>query len=85
VYDDKGLDFEFRDIKPYRGGKIMLQVMQSFEEVKPESREDDTITTTLYDLIEAINEELQPGEEDLLVSVALGLAGDQIGGRTHGK
>jgi len=46
----------------------MKQVMQIIQ-TPPQDSGYEYITTTLYDLIEAINEELRPGEEDLLGKV----------------
>lgn len=44
----------------------MQQATQSIQALPQENPEYEHITTTLYELIEAINEELQPGEEALL-------------------
>lgn len=54
----------------------MQQAMQTIQALEQESGYE-YITTTLYDLIEAINEELQPGEEELLGRIVYGLAEDQ--------
>lgn len=54
----------------------MQQAMQTIQGLEQESGYE-YITTTLYDLIEAINEELQPGEEELLGRIVYDLAEDQ--------
>jgi hypothetical protein len=51
----------------------MQQATQTIQALQQESGYE-YITTTLYDLIEAINEELQPGEEELLGRIVLDLA-----------
>jgi hypothetical protein len=55
----------------------MQQTAQSIQALPRENPEYEYITTTLYELIEAINEELQPGEEDLLSKIVSDLAEDQ--------
>ncbi len=52
----------------------MQQATQGLEVLPRENPEYWYITTTLYELIEAINEELQPGEEELVGKVVLDLA-----------
>ncbi len=54
----------------------MQQVMQTIQALEQESGYE-YITTTLYGLIEAVNEELQPGEEELLGRIVYDLAEDQ--------
>jgi len=54
----------------------MKQAMQTIQ-TTPEDYGYESITTTLYDLIEAINEELRPGEEELLGKVYYDLAKSQ--------
>ena len=41
----------------------------------PDSAEEKTFRTTLYDLIEAMTDENEPPEEDLIVGAILDLAG----------
>jgi hypothetical protein len=55
----------------------MRQVTQRLHVIPRENPEYEYITTTLYELIEAINEELQPGEEGLLGRIVLDLAEDK--------
>jgi hypothetical protein len=55
----------------------MQHVTQSLQVLPRENPEYEYITTTLYELIEAINEELQPGEEELLGRIVLDLAEEQ--------
>lgn len=55
----------------------MQHVTQSLQVIPRENPEYEYITTTLYDLIEAINEELKPGEEELIGRIVLDLAKDQ--------
>jgi hypothetical protein len=55
----------------------MHHVTQNLQAVPRENPEYEHITTTLHELIEAINEELQPGEEGLLERIVLDLAKDQ--------
>jgi hypothetical protein len=55
----------------------MQQVTQRLQVIPRENPEYEYITTTLYELIEAINEELQPGEEGLLGRIVLDLAEDK--------
>jgi len=55
----------------------MQQATQSIHALPQENPEYEYITTTLYDLIETINEELQPGEEKLLERIVLDLTKDQ--------
>ncbi len=55
----------------------MRQATQMLQVVPREGPEYEYITTTLYDLIEAIDEELQPGEEELLGRIVLDLAEDR--------
>ncbi|MFP3869592.1 MAG: response regulator [Syntrophobacteria bacterium] len=52
----------------------MEQVTQVLQMIPQENPEYKCMTTTLYELIEVINEELQPGEERLLERVMLDLA-----------
>jgi len=52
----------------------MQQATQSIQALPQENPEYEYITTTLYELIEAINEELQPGEEALLGRIVADLA-----------
>lgn len=46
---------------------------QDIRSLPDENEEYKHINTTLYKLIEAINEELQPGEEELIVEIVLDL------------
>jgi hypothetical protein len=55
----------------------MRQTTQSIQALPRENPEYEYITTTLYELIEAVNEELQPGEEELLGRIVLDLVEDQ--------
>jgi uncharacterized protein YbcI len=55
----------------------MQQATQSLQVLAQENLEYEYITTTLYELIEAVNEELQPGEEELLGRIVLDLVEDQ--------
>jgi Mg2+ and Co2+ transporter CorA len=55
----------------------MQRITQSIQALPQENPEYEYITTTLYDLIEAINEELKPGEEELLGMIVSDLAEDQ--------
>jgi len=55
----------------------MHQATQGIQALPRENPEYEYITTTLYDLIEAINEELQPGKEELLGRIVSHLAEDQ--------
>jgi len=52
----------------------MQQPTQSVQVLPRQNPEYEYITTTLYDLIETINEELKPGEEALLGRVVSDLA-----------
>lgn len=54
----------------------MGQAIQKIQKT-PEDYGYESITTTLYDLIEAINEELRPGEEELLGKVYYDLVESQ--------
>ncbi len=56
----------------------MQQTAQSIQALPTENPEHEYITTTLYELIEAINEELNPGEEKLLGRIVLDLAENQM-------
>jgi hypothetical protein len=51
----------------------MQQAMETIQ-APPQDSGYEYITTTLYDLIEAINEELQPGEEALLGRIVFDVA-----------
>jgi len=51
----------------------MEAVAQSFCAAEPEHSGSTTIETTLYELIEAINEQVQPGEDRLVVEAVLDL------------
>jgi hypothetical protein len=55
----------------------MQQATQRLQTLARENPEYEHITITLYELIEAINEELQPGEEELLEKIVLDLAEGQ--------
>jgi hypothetical protein len=55
----------------------MQRTAQSIQALPPENPEHEYITTTLYELIEAINEELKPGEEELLGMIVSDLSEDQ--------
>jgi hypothetical protein len=55
----------------------MQRTAQSIQALPPENPEREYITTTLYELIEAINEELKPGEEELLGMIVSDLSEDQ--------
>jgi len=51
----------------------MEATAQSFCAAEPEYSGSTTIETTLYELIEAINEQVQPGEDRLVVETVLDL------------
>jgi hypothetical protein len=51
----------------------MQRAMQNIQ-APPQDSGYGYITTTLYELIEAINEELRPGEEELLGRIVYDLA-----------
>ena len=51
----------------------MEAVAQSFFPAEPDNSESTTIETTLYELIEAINDQVQPGEDRLVVETVLDL------------
>ena len=51
----------------------MEAIAQSFCAAEPEHSASTTIETTLYELIEAINEQVQPGEDRLVVETVLDL------------
>jgi hypothetical protein len=55
----------------------MQRATQTLQILPRENPEYEYITTTLYELIEAINEELQPGEEELVGRIVLDLAEGQ--------
>ena len=55
----------------------MGQITQRLQELKGNDQGCRYITTTLYELIEAINEELRPGEEGLLGRIVLALGEEQ--------
>jgi hypothetical protein len=55
----------------------MGQKTQSLQQVERDEPECRYIATSLYELIETINEELQPGEEELLGRIVIDLAEDQ--------
>jgi len=59
------------------GGEGMQQAAQNIQALPQKNSKYEHITTTLYDLIEAINEELQPEEEDLLGRIVFDLAENQ--------
>ena len=51
----------------------MEAIAQSFCAAEPEHSASTTIETTLYELIEAINEQVHPGEDRLVVETVLDL------------
>ena len=51
----------------------MEAIAQSFSAAEPEHSGSTTIETTLYELIGAINEQVQPGEDRLVVETVLDL------------
>ena len=51
----------------------MEAIAQSFSAAEPEHSGLTTIETTLYELIEAVGEEVQPGEDRLVVETMLDL------------
>ncbi len=51
----------------------MRQITRAIESLPQANQEYEYISTTLYRLIEAINEELQPGEEKLIGKIVLDL------------
>jgi hypothetical protein len=55
----------------------MRQATQMLQVIPREGPEYEYITATLYELIEAINEELRPGEEEVLGRIVLDLAEDR--------
>jgi len=55
----------------------MHQTTQSIQTLTGENSECGHVVTSLYELIELINEELRPGEEELLERVVMRLAEDQ--------
>jgi len=55
----------------------MRHVTLNLQTLPREDPEYQHITTTLYELIEAINEELQPGEKGLLERIVSDLAEGQ--------
>ncbi|MFW6115283.1 MAG: hypothetical protein ACOC6E_03195 [Thermodesulfobacteriota bacterium] len=57
----------------------MEQVIHSLRELQGNDPDPGCryITTSLYELIETISEELRPGEEELLGKIVTDLAGDQ--------
>jgi hypothetical protein len=55
----------------------MQQIKQSLQPVERDEPECRYITTSLYELIETISEELRPGEEELLGRIVIDLAEDQ--------
>ena len=51
----------------------MEAIAQSFCAAEPEHSGSTTIETTLYEVIEAIEEQVQPGEDRLVVETVLDL------------
>jgi len=51
----------------------LSQAVRRARSLPDENEEYEDIRTTPYRLIEAINEELQPGEEELIVKIVLNL------------
>ena len=56
-----------------KGSDIMEAMTQTISTAKPAHWKSTIIKTTLCELIEAINEELQPGEEHLVSTIVLHL------------
>jgi len=52
----------------------MQRATQSIQALPQENPEHEYITTTLYELIEAISEELKPGQEELVGRIVYDLA-----------
>lgn len=53
----------------WQGAKIMNMSAQSLLEVEQAYPESTIIRTTLYELIEAISEEVEKGEEELIPKI----------------
>ena len=51
----------------------MLAVAQNTPTVEVEASERTTITTTLFDLIAALNDQVKPGEEDVVTAAVVHL------------
>ena len=51
----------------------MLAVAQNTPTVEVEASERTTITTTLFDLIVALNDQVKPGEEDVVTAAVVHL------------
>jgi len=56
-----------------KGNDIMKAMTQTVSTAEPAHWKSTTVKTTLCELIEAINEELQPGEEHLVSTIVLHL------------
>ncbi len=51
----------------------MQRVLKDFTEVSLPDLQKNVVTTTLYELIEAINEEVQPGENRIVPKIVINL------------
>ena len=63
----------FTYAKRKKRGDNVKAMAQTFETVEPVQLRLGTIKTTLYGLIEAINDAVQPGEDRLVVETVLDL------------